>query len=80
MLDRGRSGKEVIRPDFNRAIMRDFQGAQITSDTDFLLWIEVDDCFKIMRTIQEGLKGLRSPQHNKQSLVHLLRHHAHSIH
>jgi trehalose-6-phosphatase len=31
MLDSGESRKEVIRPDFNRAIMIDFQGAKITS-------------------------------------------------
>jgi hypothetical protein len=30
MLDSGESRKEVIRPDFNRAIMIDFQGAKIT--------------------------------------------------
>jgi hypothetical protein len=29
MLDSGESQKEVIRPDFNRAIMIDFQGATI---------------------------------------------------
>ena len=35
MLDSGESRKEVIRPDFNRAIMIDFQGAKITSDVGF---------------------------------------------
>ena len=35
MLDSGESQKEVIRPDFNRAIMIDFQGATISSDTGF---------------------------------------------
>lgn len=37
MLDSGESRKEVIRPDFNRAIMIDFQGVKITSDVGFLL-------------------------------------------
>jgi hypothetical protein len=32
MLANGEGQKEVIRPDFNRAIMIDFQGAKITSD------------------------------------------------
>jgi hypothetical protein len=32
MLDSGESRKEVVRPDFNRGIRIDFQGAQITSD------------------------------------------------
>jgi len=44
MLARGESRKEVIRPDFNRAIMIDFQGAKITSDVGFLLVREMDDC------------------------------------
>jgi hypothetical protein len=33
------SQKEMIRPDFDRAIMRDFQGAQIASDTGFILFL-----------------------------------------
>lgn len=37
MLIKGESRKEVGRPDFNRAIRIDFQGAQIGSDTGFLL-------------------------------------------
>jgi hypothetical protein len=37
MLDSGESRKEVIRPEINRAIMIDFQGAKITSDVGFLL-------------------------------------------
>jgi hypothetical protein len=36
MLDGGESQQEVIRPDFNRAIMIDFRGAQVTSDTGFM--------------------------------------------
>jgi hypothetical protein len=31
MLDSGESQKELIRPEVNRAIMLDFQGAKITS-------------------------------------------------
>ncbi len=33
MLDSGEIQKEVLRPDFNRSIMIDFQGATISSDT-----------------------------------------------
>jgi hypothetical protein len=43
MLTRGESRKEVIRLDFNRVIMIDFQGAKITSDDGFLLMREIDD-------------------------------------
>ena len=48
MLDSGESWKEVIRPDFNRAIMIDFRGAKITLDVGFLLVREIDERFKII--------------------------------
>jgi len=46
MLNGGESRKEVIRPDVNRAIMIDFQGAQITSDVGFLLVREIGRPFR----------------------------------
>ena len=58
MLDRGESRKEVIQPDFNRAIMIDFQGAMITSDVGFLLMREIDDRFKIIDPRGDCLEGL----------------------
>jgi len=36
MLDSGENQKEVIRPDFNRAIRIDFQGATISYDEKFI--------------------------------------------
>jgi hypothetical protein len=59
MLDSGESRKEVIRPDFNRAIMIDFQGAKITSDVGFLLLREIDDRFRIIDPMKECLEDLR---------------------
>jgi hypothetical protein len=38
VLGSGESEREAIRPDFNRAIMIDFQGATISSDTGFILF------------------------------------------
>ena len=69
MLDSGESRKELIRPDFNRAIMIDFQGAKITSDVGFLLMREIDDRFKIIVPMGDCLKDLRSTAHIKHSLV-----------
>jgi hypothetical protein len=53
MLGCGESPKEAIRPDFNRSIIIDFQGATISSDTfppQFILsricvkdWLRNDD-------------------------------------
>ncbi len=37
MSGRGEEQRETIRPEFNSAIMIDFQGAKITSDRGFLL-------------------------------------------
>jgi len=71
MLDRGESRKEVIRPDFNRAIMIDFQGAKISSDVGFLLIREIDDRFKIIAPMGDCLEDLRSPAHTKNSLVQI---------
>ena len=71
MLDSGKSRKEVIRPDFNRAIMIDFQGAKITSDVGFLLMREIDDRFRIIDPLKDCLEELRSLTHTKHSLVQM---------
>jgi hypothetical protein len=72
MLDSGESRKEVIRPEFNRAIMIDFQGAKITSDVGFLLMREIDDRFKIIAPMGDCLEDPRSPAHMKHSLVQMI--------
>ena len=49
----------MIRPDFNRAIMVDFQGTTISSDTGFILLPEVNERFRItdpMKDCREDLK------------------------
>jgi hypothetical protein len=79
MLDIGESQKEVIRPDFNRAIMIDFQGAKITSDVGFLLVREIDERFKIIEPMQDCLEDLRSPTHTKHSLVQMVRQRVYQI-
>ena len=38
----GDKKKGTIRPDFDKSISIDFQGAKITSDTGFLLMREID--------------------------------------
>jgi len=73
MLDSGESRKEVIRPDFSRAIMIDFRGAKITSDVGFLLMREIDDRFKIIAPRRYCLDDLRSAAHTKHSLVEMIR-------
>jgi hypothetical protein len=72
MLDSGESQKEVIRPNFNRAILIDFQGAQITSDTGFIVLREIDDRFRIIEPMKDCLEDLRSPTHANHSLVQMV--------
>jgi Transposase DDE domain group 1 len=73
MLASGESQEEVIRPDFNRAIRIDFQGAKITSDVGFLLVREIDERFRIIDPLKDCLEDMRSPAHTKHSLVQMVR-------
>jgi hypothetical protein len=73
MLASGESQNEVIRPDFNRAILIDFQGAQVTSDPGFILLREFDDRFKIIAPMGDSLGDLRSSTHTKHSLIQMVR-------
>jgi hypothetical protein len=61
MLDNGESQKDVIRPDFNQAIMIDFQEAKISSDVGFLLVREIEGRFRGIDPMQDCLEDLRSP-------------------
>jgi len=79
MFDSGEAQKGVIRPDFNRAIMIDFQGAAITSDVGFLLLREIDDRFKIIDPMQSCLEDLRSATHTRHALVQMVRQRVYQI-
>jgi hypothetical protein len=48
MVGNGEEERETIRPEFDRSIMIDFQGAKITSDTGFLLLRAIDERFGIL--------------------------------
>ena len=69
----------MIRPDFNRAIMIDFQGAQISSDTGFILLREIDERFSIIDPMRDCLEDLRSPAHTKHALVQMVRQRVYQI-
>ena len=51
LVGNGEEERETIRPDFDRSIMTDFQGAKITSDTGFLLLREKGERFGILGPI-----------------------------
>ena len=75
----GESEKEVIRPDFNRSILIDFQGAQISSDVGFIAFREVDERFNILGPMHEALEDKRSPGHRKHSNVQMTRQRVYQI-
>ena len=67
MLGDGGSQKEALRPDFNRSILVDFQGAKISSDTGFLLLREMDDRFGLIGPMSDCLEDRRSAVHTRHS-------------
>ena len=73
MLDIGEKEKEVIRPEFNRCILVDFQGAQISSDAGLLLFREVDERFNILGPIGDSLEDPRTPAHTQHTHVRMSR-------
>ena len=79
MLGDGGSQNEVLRPDFNRSILVDFQGARISSDTGFLLLRETDERFNIIGPMSGCLEDRRSPVHTRHSLVQMIRQRVYQI-
>ena len=69
----GERKKGALRPDFNRSIKMDFQGATLSSDTGFLLLREIDERFGIIEAIGDALEDNRSPSHTKHSIVQMIR-------
>jgi len=63
----------TIRPDFDRSISIDFQGAKITSDTGFLLMREIDQRFNILSAAASQVDDPRSRRRTDHSLLQLLR-------
>ena len=70
----GESKKAVLKPDFNRSIMMNFQGAKLSSDTGFLLMRELDQRHNILAPITGILEDNRSSSHTKHSLVRMILH------
>ena len=79
MLGDGGSQKEALRPDFNRSILVDFQGAKISSDTGFLLLREMDDRFGLIGPMSDCLEDRRSAVHTRHSLVQMIRQRVYQI-
>ena len=72
MSGSGEEQNETIRPEFDRCIMIDFQGAKITSDTGFLLLREIDERFGILGPVGSELEDTRSWVHSKHTLLQMV--------
>ena len=71
--------QEAIRPEFDKSILIDFQGATITSDTGILLFRQVDERYKIFEKVASKLNDPRSPSHSDHSVLQLLRQRAYQM-
>lgn len=79
MVAIGERQNEVIRPNFDRTISIDFQGATITSDTGFLLLRQVDERYRILETVASKLDDPRCASHTDHSILQLLRQRVYQI-
>ena len=75
----GEQQRETIRPEFNPAIMIDFQGAKINSDTGFLLLGEIYERFGIMGPFESELEDARSWLHSKPTQLLMARQRVYQI-
>jgi hypothetical protein len=72
MVGYGEKERVKIRPEFDRSIMIDFQGAKITSDTGFLLLREIDERFGLLGPIESELEDTRSRVHSNHSRLQMV--------
>jgi hypothetical protein len=69
----GEEQNETIRPELDRSIMIDFQGAKITSDTGFRLLREIDERFGILGPIGSKQEDTRSWVHLSHTQLQMVR-------
>jgi len=79
MVGCGEKERETIRPEFDRSIMIDFQGAKMTSDTGFLLLREIDERFGILGPIESELEDTRSWVHTNHTQLQMVRQRVYQI-
>ncbi len=68
----GESSKEYLRPDFDRSIMMDFQGAKLSQDTGFIVMRELDQRHNVIAPMAEALEDNRSAAHTKHTLKQMI--------
>ena len=69
----GERSKGNLRPNFDRSIMMDFQGAKLSSDTGFILMCELDQRHNVIAPLADALEDNRSASHTKHALEQMIR-------
>lgn len=69
--------KESWRPDFDRSIMMDFQGAKLSPDFGFILMREFEQRYGVIRQMVDGLENARSASHTQYSIIQMFRQRVH---
>jgi hypothetical protein len=73
MVECGEKEREIIRPEFDRSIMIDFQRAKITADMGFMLLRAIDERFRIFGPIEGELEDTRSWVRSNHTRVQVVR-------
>jgi Transposase DDE domain group 1 len=69
----GETESDVFRLDFDRRLMLQFRGSEVTSDAGLLAYRELDDALGLMAIAVETLADARTGKNGRHALVGLLR-------